>query len=157
MKLNKIFVIVAIMVIGMTVSSCDRLDNPVRYAEDLSISSEGNKYMNQDGQIEMNIGQTIGLIIVMDYYWTPTKAKFTWASSDTSVATVDENGMLKAVGNGTALITAQWTEDPSCQATVEVVVKDEQPDDDGIEAIIGVGDEEVSQDEAEARRFVFGK
>ena len=150
-RVLRILAIIAMTIVVM--ASCDKLDNPVRYAEELSISGD----RNEQGQIEMMVGMERQLIIIMDHYWTPTKDRFTWTSSDTSVATVDENGMLKAVGNGTALITAQWTEDPSCQATVEVVVKDEQPDDDGIEAIIGVGDEEVSQDEAEARRFVFGK
>ena len=148
MKVFKIFAVVATMVIGMTVTSCDQLDNPVRYAETISIG--GDK--NDKGQIEMIVGTERQLVIILDHYWTPTKDKFTWQSSDSSIATVDENGLLKAVAKGTALITAQWTEDPSRQATVEVVVKDE-----GMTGTIDVVDDEVSQDEAEAPRFVFGK
>lgn len=148
MKVFKIFAVVATMVIGMTVTSCDQLDNPVRYAETISIG--GDK--NDNGQIEMIVGTERQLIIILDHNWTPTKDKFTWQSSDSSIATVDENGLLKAVAKGTALITAQWTEDPSRQATVEVVVKDE-----GMTGTIDVVDDEVSQDEAEAPRFVFGK
>ena len=100
----------------------------------------------------MMVGAERQLVIILDHYWTPTKDKFTWQSSNGSVATVDENGLLKAVAKGTALITAQWTEDPSRQATVEVVVKD-----DGQSGTIDVADDEVSQDEAESPRFVFGK
>ena len=148
MKVYKIFAVVAMMVIGMTVSSCDKWDNPVRHADTISIG--GDK--NEKGQIEMMVGAERQLVIILDHYWTPTKDKFTWQSSDSSVATVDENGLLKAVTKGTALITAQWTEDQSRQATVEVVVKD-----DGQSGTIDVADDEVSQDEAESPRFVFGK
>lgn len=49
-----------------------------------------------------------------------------WSSSNTSVATVDENGMVTSVGNGTAVITA-ITEDggktASCTVTVAIPVK----------------------------------
>ena len=148
MKVYKFFAVVAMMVIGMTVSSCDKWDNPVCYADTISIG--GDK--NEQGQIEMMVGAERQLVIILDHYWTPTKDKFTWQSSNSSVANVDENGLLKAVAKGTALITAQWTEDPSRQATVEVVVKD-----DGKSGTIDVADDEVSQDEAESPRFVFGK
>ena len=128
--------------------SCDKWDNPVCYADTISIG--GDK--NEQGQIEMMVGAERQLVIILDHYWTPTKDKFTLQSSDSSIATVDDNGLLKAVAKGTALITAQWTEDLSRQATVEVVVKD-----DGQSGIIDVADDEVSQDEAESPRFVFGK
>ena len=144
----KFMAVVAMMVIGMTVSSCDRLDNPVRYAEDLGITTEKCEYLNKDRQIEIMVGTTVHLIIVMDHYWTPTKATFSWSSSDPSVVTVDENGILKAVGMGTALITAQWTEDPSRQATIAVFVKDYGQSD-----TIDIDDDEVSQDEAQAPKL----
>ena len=149
-RVLRILAIIAMTIVVM--ASCDKLDNPVRYAEELSISGD----RNEQGQIEMMVGMEQQLIIIMDHYWTPTKDRFTWTSSDTSVATVSENGLLKAVGNGTALITARWTEDPSRKATVEVVVKEEQPEED-MDAIIVVSDDEVSQDEAEAPEVVFGK
>ena len=145
-RVLRILAISAMTVISLV--SCDKLDNPVRYADTISIG--GDK--NEKGQIEMMAGAERQLVIILDHYWTPTKDKFTWQSSNSSVATVDENGLLKAVAKGTALITAQWTEDPSRQATVEVVVKD-----DGQSGTIDVTDDEVSQDEAEAPRFVFGK
>ena len=131
---------------GMT--SCEQLENPVRYAEDLSITTEKCEYLNKDGQIEMMVGTTVQLIIVMDHYWTPTKATFSWTSSDPSVVTIDENGLLKAVGKGTALITATWTDDASRQATIAVVVKD-----DGQSGTIDSDNDEVSQDEAQAPKL----
>ena len=145
-RVLRILAISAMTVISLV--SCDKWDNPVCYADTISIG--GDK--NEQGQIEMMVGAERQLVIILDHYWTPTKDKFTLQSSDSSIATVDDNGLLKAVAKGTALITAQWTEDLSRQATVEVVVKD-----DGQSGTIDVADDEVSQDEAEAPRFVFGK
>lgn len=48
----------------------------------------------------------------------------TWTSSDPSVASVDENGWVKAVGEGTATITATVTSDPTLTATCEVSVSE---------------------------------
>ena len=48
----------------------------------------------------------------------------TWKSSDPSVASVDENGWVKAVGEGTATITATVTSDPTLTATCEVSVSE---------------------------------
>lgn len=48
----------------------------------------------------------------------------TWTSSDPSVASVDENGWVKAVGEGTATITATVTSDPTLTATCEVTVSE---------------------------------
>ena len=145
-RVLRILAIIAMTIAGMT--SCDQLENPVRYAEDLGITTEKCEYLNKDGQIEMMVGTTVQLIIVMDHYWTPTKATFSWTSSAPSVVTVDENGLLKAVGKGTALITATWTDDASRQATIAVVVKD-----DGQSGTIDIDNDEVSQDEAQAPKL----
>ena len=48
----------------------------------------------------------------------------TWSSSNTAVATVDENGMVKAVAAGTATITAATT-DGSLTDTVDITVTDQ--------------------------------
>ena len=49
--------------------------------------------------------------------------KVTWTSSNPKVATVDENGKVTAVGNGTCTITVT-TEDGNMTATCEVTVTD---------------------------------
>ena len=50
---------------------------------------------------------------------TPTGGTVTWASSDTSVATVSSNGLVTGVGNGTATITATSGDvSATCTATV---------------------------------------
>jgi len=51
----------------------------------------------------------------------PEGTKITWESSNTSVATVSDNGLVKAVGTGTAVITAKTViggKTASCRITV---------------------------------------
>ena len=58
-------------------------------------------------------------------FFTPenaTNQNVIWVSSNDSVATVDENGLVTAVGNGTANITAT-TEDGNFKATCQVTVE----------------------------------
>ena len=47
----------------------------------------------------------------------------TWSSDNTDVATVSDNGLVTAVGKGTASITATSVKDPSVSATCVVTVK----------------------------------
>ena len=65
-------------------------------------------------------GKTVQLIATV----TPDNAvnkKLTWTTSDSSVATVDENGLVTAVANGTAIITVT-TEDGEMTATSTITV-----------------------------------
>lgn len=65
-------------------------------------------------------GETVQLIASV----TPDNAvnkKLTWTTSDSSVATVDENGLVTAVANGTAIITVT-TEDGEMIATSTITV-----------------------------------
>ena len=67
-----------------------------------------------------SIGQTIQLTATV----TPNNVankNVIWKSSNTAVATVDENGLVKAVGNGTTTITVT-TESGNKTATCQIVV-----------------------------------
>lgn len=60
---------------------------------------------------------------------SPVDATFrtlTWESSNTSVATVDKNGNVKAIGAGTAVITAKATDDSRQSASCTITVSDNQ-------------------------------
>ena len=54
--------------------------------------------------------------------WTATDRNVIWASEDDSVATVDQSGMLKAVGVGTTTVTATSKLDPNVSAECKVTV-----------------------------------
>ena len=51
-----------------------------------------------------------------------TDPSLTWSSSNTSVATVDRNGNVTAIGNGTAVITASANDESGLSASCSVTV-----------------------------------
>lgn len=79
--------------------------------------------------------------------FTPEKAETacTWSSSDTSVATVSDTGMVKGVSKGTAVITAEAVNGLTAQCTVTVKPTNVCGDDldwsvaDGVLTIRGTG------------------
>lgn len=78
--------------------------------------------LNHDAKTFTKAGETLQLTTTI-YPDSATNKTVTWKSSDKTVATVDESGLVTAVGNGTADITAT-TEDgnytATCQVTVEI-------------------------------------
>lgn len=70
------------------------------------------------------LNMTKGTASILSYTITPSNLvneKITWSTSNGGVATVDENGVVKAVGEGTAVITVTVTsskEKASCAVTV---------------------------------------
>lgn len=71
----------------------------------------------------------IGESTKLDATVSPANATFrtlTWKSSNTSVATVDQVGNVKAVGAGTAMITAKATDDSQQSASCTITVSDSQ-------------------------------
>ncbi len=73
---------------------------------------------------ELYVGQTSALIATV----TPdnaTNQNITWTSSDTSVASVSDSGVVTAISAGTATITVT-TEDGGFTATCEITVEEEE-------------------------------
>ena len=71
------------------------------------------------------VGQSIRLNAQV-WPWNVTDSSVTWSSSDPSVATVNEKGVIKGVSAGTVTITAAAVLDPTKTAscTVEVITLD---------------------------------
>ncbi|WP_326514173.1 Ig-like domain-containing protein [Clostridium intestinale] len=83
--------------------------------------------------LSLNIGQTEDLIATVKPDNAENK-KVIWASSDETVATVDENGKVTAIKAGNVTITAKTTDGTNLTATCDVTVV--QPSNDrGILAI----------------------
>ena len=77
--------------------------------------------LNHDAKTFIKAGETLQLTATI-YPDSATNKTVTWKSSDKTVATVDESGLVTAVGNGTANITAT-TEDGNFKATCQVTVE----------------------------------
>lgn len=67
-------------------------------------------------------GKTYAIKAIIAPTNATTKA-VTWTSSSTKVATVDKNGNVKAIGKGTAAITAKTTDGSNVKKTCTVTVK----------------------------------
>ena len=75
------------------------------------------------GKGSVSVGSTVQLIALLVPTTTNLKG-VQWTSSDTSVATVDANGLLVARNNGTAIITVTSTAAPAVSKSITVIVSD---------------------------------
>ena len=74
-----------------------------------------------------NVNMIVGEKTKIDYTINPSTAvnkKVNWATSDSKIATVDENGNITAVGAGTATITATADGNDKVSSKIEVTVVD---------------------------------
>ena len=113
---SKIIMAVAVVMAPLALSSCDNEDNWA--VEQVVIKGEG--ISNKMGPIE--VGQTLQLKAVRNFF--VNGQGLAWKSSDESVATVDQNGLVRAVGVGEVIITAYTTgasESDSGEITLYVV------------------------------------
>ena len=80
----------------------DGIELPVKYFDgSVTVVSGSDVTLNHTSFNAREIGETVNLTV-----FNATGA-VTWSSSDTSVATVDQNGFVKTVGKGAAAITAK--------------------------------------------------
>ena len=106
---------------------CKAAYKAANYWKDFKIIKDGNDVdvvgisLNQTSLAFNATNQTATLIATV----TPSNAtnkEVTWASSNTSVATVNNAGVVTSKGNGTATITATTTDGTNLSATCEVTV-----------------------------------
>ncbi len=73
-------------------------------------------------QVNLNVGQTVQLFanVTADSGLART---VTWSSNATSIATVDNNGLVTAKAAGTAVIVATSTADPTKQGSASITVQ----------------------------------
>ena len=83
--------------------------------------------MSKKATISISAGEELGKTLELDPVMKPSnpyKPNLTWKSSKTSVATVDQNGVVTSVGPGTATITCKDTvsgKSATCKVTVQLV------------------------------------
>lgn len=78
------------------------------------IKTSSEALQKATGVVSVSAGQTIPLKIQTDPWYHPmTGLSFKWSSTDESVATVDQNGVVKTLKKGTAIIGATVLRDGS--------------------------------------------
>ncbi len=84
------------------------------------------EYERVPDSLQMNqtsVSVSVGKDVLLSVTVTPAESaskKITWSSSDETVATVDEHGIVTALKEGTAVITAQLPEGAQAECTVTV-------------------------------------
>ncbi|OOB79182.1 MAG: hypothetical protein BEN18_04600 [Epulopiscium sp. Nuni2H_MBin001] len=101
-------------------------DNGVSADCEIEVVTSGSDIVVSKVEINPGVNQTImqNQTLQLEALITPSAAsnqQVTWSSSNESVATVDANGLVKGVGNGTAVITVT-TDDGAKTDTITVVV-----------------------------------
>ncbi len=92
------------------------------------------------GQADMLIGEQLALKAEGRYGGETIDCDFTWTTNNEAIATVDQNGVVRAVGSGLALITAtSGNASANCLIRVGEVVDIRQ---DGIEVDVYLGGDE---------------
>ena len=85
-----------------------------------SIQVEGIEIISEENVHTLKIGETLQLNAVV--YPTYINQKFNWSTNNSYVATVDENGLVTAIGGGNVEITATYVEETSISQKYLIIV-----------------------------------
>ena len=83
-------------------------------------STEITRMVMSDNVVVMSSGRTYGLSVTLLPWNAPVTKDVVWSSADPTVATVDQNGVVTAVGGGATVITATYG-DLTVECEVQVV------------------------------------
>ena len=84
---------------------------------------------------ESNISMLLGEKHILEPIFFPSDATYKtvyWSSSDESIATIDREGIVTALANGTVVITATSTENPDISASCTVTIGQNDADSESL-------------------------
>ncbi|MBR6385740.1 MAG: Ig-like domain-containing protein, partial [Ruminococcus sp.] len=111
------------------ISATSTYDNSISASAEINVSVTAGQTIVEEVQLtETSIdliagGESKKVSAVMIPVNAPNQDEI-WTSSDTSVATVNENGLITPVGTGTCLVTVKSVDNPTAKASVTVHVLD---------------------------------
>ena len=118
MKRISNLLILAVLAIGMGLTSCEGLDDILgEWSRPTPGSSTGGveTTISIDPTLALKVGETGQLTATVN----PAGTAVTWSSDQEAIATVDANGLVTAVAMGTAIITAKaGDKSATCEVTV---------------------------------------
>lgn len=103
---------------------------PTQYDDLVNKIADGLNYTfsgHFEGQNTVGVGQSIQLqpeFLINNAVVTDLPLTWTFATSDSTIATVDDSGNVIGVATGTVTITATLNENPNIIATMEITVSD---------------------------------
>ena len=122
LSIKKLSCMALLVAMTMMQTSCDELlgetDNPAPPVSDVTLDESTLEMAYGNGK-DVTLEATVSSADTEDF-------DVTWSSSDESVATVDDEGVVHAVGTGTAVITAK-AGDKKATCDVSVVINLETP------------------------------
>lgn len=92
-------------------TTCDLYYDNIIISEIIQLPTPITGVTLSNNTLEMNVGQERTLTATIEPERATTSRELTWTTSDSSVATVDADGKVTAVGVGTAAITVTTTVD----------------------------------------------
>ena len=86
-----------------------------------SIQVEGIEITSEENVHTLKIGETLQLNAVV--YPTYINQKFNWSTNNSYVATVDENGLVTTLKQGSTKINVKSVANPEVQINIQIIVQ----------------------------------
>lgn len=99
----------------VTITAYSKTDESIKATRKVIIKEEVTQLQISDTSITKKVGETYQLSAFV-FPVNATNQELSWSSNDTKVVTVDNNGLVKAVGTGTAQIIVKSKDNPNLMA-----------------------------------------
>ena len=124
---RKVFLSAAFLIATLTIASCDtgvsQSDTP---SSEEAVAIEGIAISSANDVRSIQVEQTLQLTAKV--YPTNAVQNVTWSTSDSSIATVDANGVVTGVAAGNVNIIATSTADSTISQTFALIIEEKVPE-----------------------------
>lgn len=96
----------------VTITAYSKTDESIKATKVVTVKEGVTQLQLSDMSIQKKVGESYQLSAVV-FPVNATNQELEWSSNDTKVVTVDQNGLVKAVGTGFAQVTVRSKDNPS--------------------------------------------